>query len=126
MRSSRGAAHASFFEVDRKALGVLRENVRKCRVESVTTILSQDARKAPAPKQPCQMLFLDPPYHRELADQCLASVLGKGWLAPGGLIVIQIHPKEGISIPEGFDVVDERKYGAARLYFLEESGDKEA
>jgi 16S rRNA (guanine966-N2)-methyltransferase len=41
-----------------------------------------------------------------------------GWLAPGCLAVAEIAAKRGFVVPEGFDLLDERRYGAAKLLFL--------
>ena len=120
---SRGAAHATFFEIDRHAQAALKANIAKCRAEGMTSLLPQDARKAGRPKQPCQLIFIDPPYHKGLAEQCLEALLAKGWLAQGGLVVVQTHPEEPFEAPSALEVVDERKYGAARLYFLRDSAD---
>ncbi|RED48517.1 16S rRNA (guanine(966)-N(2))-methyltransferase RsmD [Aestuariispira insulae] len=121
---SRGAAHATFFEMDRHALAALKANITKCRAEKETTVLPIDARKAGKPKQPCDLIFIDPPYHKGLAEQCLESVLNSGWMARDGLVIVQTHPEEPFECPASLEVVDERKYGAARLYFLREPADK--
>ena len=41
-----------------------------------------------------------------------------GWLADGALAVVELAAKEAFSPPIGFETVDARRYGAARLIFL--------
>ncbi len=45
-----------------------------------------------------------------------------GWLAPGALAVVELMAKEPFAPPEGFEALDERKYGKARLVFLRAPG----
>jgi 16S rRNA (guanine966-N2)-methyltransferase len=54
-------------------------------------------------------VFLDPPYGKALGEAAMAAARKGGWLAPGAMVVWE----EGAApaIPDGFDPVDQRKYG---------------
>ena len=67
---SRGAAHATFMEQDRAALTALRGNVAACRAGERATVLAVDVLAAPA-GQPCGLVFLDPPYGRDLVPRAI-------------------------------------------------------
>ena len=67
---SRGAAHATFMEQDRAALAALRGNVAACRAEDRATVLAVDVLAAPA-GEPCGLVFLDPPYGRDLVPRAM-------------------------------------------------------
>ena len=58
-----------------------------------------------------------------LAEKALAALAAGGWLAPGALAVVEIGKKERIAPPPGFNLQDERSYGAARLVFLGYAGE---
>ncbi|MFC3003325.1 16S rRNA (guanine(966)-N(2))-methyltransferase RsmD [Falsiroseomonas tokyonensis] len=114
---SRGAAHASFLESDRVALAVLRQNVAMLKEEARCSVLGGDAlrpRQAPAP---CALVFLDPPYGRELVPKALAALAEAGWLAPGALVVAELGREEALELP-GYAEQATREHGAARLVFL--------
>ena len=41
-----------------------------------------------------------------------------GWLADDALAVVELMAKEPFEAPSGFTILEERKYGKARLVFL--------
>ena len=41
-----------------------------------------------------------------------------GWLGAGALAVAEISAKRSLTPVPGFEIVDERRYGAAKLIFL--------
>ena len=115
---SRGAAHASFLEKDRVALAALRANVATLGEEKRAAILPGDALRPPPTTTPVTLAFLDPPYHEDLAAPALAALAARGWLAAGALVVVEVAARQKFAAPEGFALLEERRYGAARLVFL--------
>ena len=63
---SRGAAHATFLETDRAALGALRANIAACREAERCAVLPADATRPPRAARACTLVFLDPPYGEDL------------------------------------------------------------
>jgi 16S rRNA (guanine966-N2)-methyltransferase len=108
---SRGAASASFLERDRAALACLRANIAACRAEDRCAVLAADATRPPRGR-PCSLVFLDPPYGRELVPAALAALDAAGWLAPGALIVAETGRDEA---PPVADALAERVQGAGRV-----------
>jgi 16S rRNA (guanine966-N2)-methyltransferase len=107
---SRGAAEVTFADDGAKALALIRANIGKMRAEGETRVLRQDARKLGAnPDAAYGLVFLDPPYGKGLGELALDAALKGGWLAPGAMIVWE----EGSAptVPAGFSVTDQRKYG---------------
>lgn len=113
---SRGAAQVTFVEKGRTALGLLRQNIRLCGMESQSRILPRDARRpGPAPA-PCTLVFLDPPYGRNLGEIALTAAMANGWLAPEALIVWE--ESAPVSPPARLTILDERRYGDTVIYLL--------
>ena len=107
---SRGASQVTFVDDGAKALGLIRANIAKMRAEGETRVLRQDVRKLGANAGAgYELVFLDPPYGKGLGEVALAAALTGGWLAPGAMVVWE----EGAApvLPEGFALVDQRKYG---------------
>lgn len=115
---SRGAAAATFVEKDNAALRALYANAQKLGVADRISILPVDARFLLEEATPFQYLFMDPPYKSGLAFEILPLLLHKGWIASESLAIVEIAAKEKFVLPESFEVVDDRKYGAARLLFV--------
>jgi 16S rRNA (guanine966-N2)-methyltransferase len=116
---SRGAVEVTFFESDPKSLAVIVANIRKLGCEDMTTIMRCDATDPPKAAFPCQFLLLDPPYRSGLAAPALVALRAQGWIARDARIVIEVAAAESFKSPlPDFAIVDDRKYGAARLIFL--------
>lgn len=86
---SRGAAHVTFVDDDRRALALIGENVRRCGVAERCVIirgrLIEDSKRLPA--APFGLVLLDPPY----SEKDLAAVLRAvdAVLADDGLVVLE-------------------------------------
>jgi 16S rRNA (guanine966-N2)-methyltransferase len=115
---SRGAAQATFMEKDRTAIAALRANIETLGEKKNAAVLPVDARRPPHAATPCTLAFLDPPYGEALAAPVLTALCAAGWLAPGALVVVEVGAKETLAAPQGFALLDERRYGAAKLVFL--------
>jgi 16S rRNA (guanine966-N2)-methyltransferase len=121
---SRGAARAAFIETDRAALAALRRNLATLDEEDSADIISGNATRPPRAPFASAVAFLDPPYRSGLAAPALTALAAMGWLTARAIAVVEIAADEEFSAPEGFTMIDERKYGAARLVFLRREGGK--
>jgi 16S rRNA (guanine966-N2)-methyltransferase len=115
---SRGAAEAVFIERDHNALGTLRHNIETLGETTRARITPGDATRPPRGTAACAVVFLDPPYRSGLAGPALAALAAAGWLTPDALVAIETEVREKLLPGDGFTLLDERVYGAARLVFL--------
>jgi 16S rRNA (guanine966-N2)-methyltransferase len=118
---SRGALHAVFIENHPAALAVLERNLAALGEQARATVLRADALRPP-PRQdkqaPCDLALLDPPYGQGLAAPALTALAEADWLGDDALCVVELMAKEPFEAPPGFEPLEERKYGKARLVFL--------
>ena len=119
---SRGAAFVTFMENQAAALAACRNNIALLEETARAQALRCDVLRPPPAPAPCDLVLMDPPYNQGLAAPALAALEAAGWLAPGALGVVELMAKEPFAPPEGFEVLDERKYGKARLVFLRAPG----
>jgi 16S rRNA (guanine966-N2)-methyltransferase len=115
---SRGAGEAVFIENDRDALVALRRNIAVLGETGRTRVVAGDATRPPRALVACAAAFLDPPYKSGLGVAALTALAGAGWFTADALTVIEIGAREAFAAPGGFEFLDERVYGAARLVFL--------
>ncbi|MBL8573599.1 MAG: 16S rRNA (guanine(966)-N(2))-methyltransferase RsmD [Hyphomicrobiaceae bacterium] len=117
---SRGARYCIFVEEAAEARGLIRANVEVTRQTGTTKIWRRDAtRMGPcSPMEPFDLVFADPPYGKGLGEQALASALAGGWLKPGATVVWEEAADAAVTIPDGFELVDEREQGESRVRFL--------
>ena len=119
---SRGAAFCLFVETDEAARGAIRENIDALGLFGATRIHRRDATDlGPRPAsagEPFDMAFLDPPYRQGLAERALAGLVEGGWLKPGALVLVERGSDEAELTAPGYETLDTRDYGAARVSFL--------
>jgi len=117
---SRGASYALFVDDGVEARALLRDNVETLGLGGVTRIFRRDASKlGPAhPVEPFDLVFLDPPYGKGLAEKALASARDGGWLKPQALIVAEEAADAGFVAPTEFTELERRKYNDTEFVFL--------
>lgn len=118
---SRGAAFALFVETDAGARGVIRENAEALGLIGATRIHRRDAtdlgQKPAGLGAPFDLVFLDPPYGRGLGELALARVADGAWMSADALVALEVGADETPAAP-GFEELDARIYGAAKIVFL--------
>ena len=119
---SRGAAFCLFVETDADARGAIRDNVEAFSLFGQTRIHRRDAtdlgQKPAGDGAPFDIAFLDPPYGQGLGERALTGLADGGWLAPGALCVLEKGTAEADPAIDGFEILDARDWGAARVHFL--------
>ena len=124
---SRGAARAVFVDRSRQALELIHANLERC-FSSPRAMLVQcnlaagaDARQLVA-RIPDNILFdlvfLDPPYEKKLAESSLKMVDKTGLVRRGGTVVAE--ERKNVELPEQFSTLvltDRRRYGETALWF---------
>lgn len=119
---SRGATHCTFIDKSPEAIGLIRENLERCHLTEQGTVFPRSANIAipilARDGKTFDLIFIDPPYLKNLVNPTLQLVAKHKLLRAGGTIVIERHPKEPVTAPEGLVVSDERKYGQTMISFL--------
>ena len=128
---SRGAAHATFIEMNHSVLKLVRENLKITGLGDRAETLQADAFKFLQSnavqngnaQRVYDMIYVAPPQYHEMAARALAMLDSSPLLAEDGLVIVQIHPKERsvvAAVPLTRLVLsDERKYGSTLLMFYE-------
>ena len=86
---SRGAAHATFLDNDATVVKSIGENLRKLGETAAAKVVRADATRPPPGRDACDLVFL-----------------------------VELAHNEDMVAPEGFEAVDERRYGAAKIVIL--------
>ena len=115
---SRGAGRVSFIENNPAALEQLRQNVKVYDEAERADVARADASNPPRARAACDLAFLDPPYRSDLGAPALIALANQGWLKHRAVCTLEIAKAEQFMPPSGFEVIDERTYGAARIVIL--------
>ncbi|MFB7378978.1 16S rRNA (guanine(966)-N(2))-methyltransferase RsmD [Kitasatospora purpeofusca] len=119
---SRGAAHVLLVEADAQAARVIRENVRTVGLPGalVQAARAEKVVAGPAPEEPYDLVFLDPPYvvTDDEVREMLITLSAGGWLAEDVLVTVERSTRGGaFGWPEGFEELRSRRYGEGTLWY---------
>jgi len=115
---SRGAAHVTFVDKNRRAVALIEENLRACAVEGGYTIHCADvvaALDASPAAGAFDLILLDPPYDIEHVSVALDAAARH--LAAGGLIVLEHATRREPDEPPAVVRVRDVKSGDSTLSF---------
>jgi 16S rRNA (guanine966-N2)-methyltransferase len=131
---SRGAVFALFVDRSLEAGRLIEANLRACLSHPRAAFLQLDLAEStslhllPARmKQPVErfdLVFMDPPYQKNLAHRALTMVEPADILAAGGLVVVEEHHR--VSLPETVGTLvldDHRRYGETGLWLYQRHRD---
>jgi len=117
---SRGAKSASFIELGRGPIKAIKSNVSRFCQECDFVIYQKDAFAAIKDfygyKERFDVIFLDPPYYKEMLIKALQLLEEYDILARSGYIVAFCYEKDSfLEAGEIFSLILNRKYGQTRL-----------
>jgi 16S rRNA (guanine966-N2)-methyltransferase len=119
---SRGAAHALLVEADGRAARTVRENVRTLGLPGADVRTGKAAQivAGPAPADPYDVVFLDPPY--AVSDNDLREILltlrTGDWLADDAVVTVERSTRGGeFRWPDGFEAIRARRYGEGTFWY---------
>ena len=119
---SRGAAFVLFVETDEEARGAIRENADAYGVMGRTRVHRRSATdlggRPGSDGEAFDLVFLDPPYRKGLGELTLLRLLEGNWLKSGAVVVFERGSDEPEIDTPGYERLDARDYGAARVLFL--------
>ncbi|MGW0464330.1 16S rRNA (guanine(966)-N(2))-methyltransferase RsmD [Streptomyces sp. NPDC003027] len=119
---SRGASHALLVEADPRAAKTVRENIRTLGLPGaeLRTGKAEQIVTGPAPAEPYDLVFLDPPY--AVSDDDLREILltlrSGGWIAEDALVTVERSTRGGeFGWPAGFEPLRARRYGEGTFWY---------
>jgi 16S rRNA (guanine(966)-N(2))-methyltransferase RsmD len=120
---SRGAARVVFVEEHLRALDVLEKNLRMLdltgRCEIVRASVEAGMQILLRQRRAFDVVFLDPPYGRDLADSVLRLIARGAIIRDRGTIVAEHHVRDPIATAYGTLVLsDRRRYGETAISFF--------
>ena len=125
---SRGAAHATFVDINSKALKLVTKSLKSFGIIQRSSIFRMDCRLLPYPNPSglngMGLVFIDAPYGEKLTFPTLARLSESGWLASDCKVVVEVSQKENFSLPKDYSILDNRAYGKTRILFLGYKGDR--
>ena len=117
---SRGASCALFIEDGAKSCSLIRENIDILNVEKYAKLIKCDATKHIQKNEiKYDLIFLDPPYGKNLGEKALLAFLKSDWLSDDAICIWEENSQK--IAPIGFSILDCRKYGDTWIHIMEKS-----
>ena len=120
---SRGAKSVVFVEQSRSALSVIEQNILSCSLKSRASIfrcnIAKDLNRIGSAGQSFNLVFMDPPYNKELIKPALVNLHRHRLLENKTRLIVEHTALE--PIPKDlavFETVDQRRYGKTVVSFL--------
>ena len=118
---SRGVKGVIFVENYEGALPILKKNL-----ESLKTVKNYEILKKNIYEEniflnlqnQIDIIFMDPPYKDKNLNSIFENIKNTKILKKNGIIILHRHKNEKDIFPEGFEIVEEKKYGLSKLIFL--------
>jgi len=120
---SRGAKQAVSCDSSRKAMEIIKRNIKKTHFEEKIRTINKDYRNCleELENNKFDIIFLDPPYKTEFGINATKIIMEKDMLAKDGIIIFETDKKEDEYIKElekYASVKGLRKYGRVTLVLL--------
>jgi 16S rRNA (guanine966-N2)-methyltransferase len=116
---SRGAAHVTFVEKNRRAAALIEANLAACGIEGGYTIHCADvaaALNAAPAADAFDLILLDPPYDIDNVSVALEAAARR--VAPGGLVVLERATRRKPEVPAALRRTRDVKSGDSTLTLL--------
>ncbi len=120
---SRGAKFAVFVEQDRKAVAIVKGNIKTAKLEGQSAVFPTDAFSFfKSNRTKFDLVFLDPPYNKGLVVSALKAMSEAGTVADGGTVVCESDKIDEIPETVGaFKMYKQAFYGRTVIsYFVME------
>lgn len=115
-----GAAQCLFIDKSRDSLDLAKRNCTTLKIENVSFLLKDSVKMAPKPESvpAATLVFLDPPYRKDLVPQSLESLSRNGWLSQIGHSILcetEAQADLGALTQAGYDILATKDYGDTRV-----------
>ena len=120
---SRGAEWVDFVEFATPAIAVLLQNIQKLRCADQCHVYRKRVEQyLKTTREQYDVIFLDPPYNKNLVGKCLESIFNSKLLKTDGIVIVEHSPKEQIAESRQAQITDHKAGKITCFTVLEASG----
>lgn len=126
---SRGAKSATLVEKNREAVKCINENLEKTHLEEQATVLCRDVflalKKLETEREKFDIVFLDPPYNKELEKNVLIFLSKSDLINENSTIIVEASLETEFDYVEelGFEILRDKRYKTNKHIFLKLIGE---
>jgi 16S rRNA (guanine966-N2)-methyltransferase len=108
---SRGAASCVLVERDARAVAMLRAQVSRLAAGQVEVVAADALQWLAGASRPFDIVFLDPPFHSALLQDCVDRLEQRGWLAASAWIYIESEAGTELQLPPHWQWYRDKRAG---------------
>ena len=120
---SRNAKEVITVDNNANSVRLIKENFKKAKCQpNLLTMDYMDALNKLSGKK-FDIVFLDPPFATQMGEVAMEYICNNNMVAEDGIIIYEHVNDKEFSVPNGFKIIDERKYGTIKVsYLVKENG----
>lgn len=121
---SRGAKYVTFIDNNNDCIKCINDNIKKCNITDNYQIIKGNCISELKRQSMCyDIVFLDPPYNKELEKDILKHLVNSNNINKDSLIILEADKNLDISYINsyGLDIIQDKKYKTNRHLFLRKS-----
>lgn len=112
---SHGAAHVTCVDESAEQLELVVKNAQNLGVEKQVDTLRCRAERLPNASRKFKVIYLDPPYGKNLVASTINNLVKCGWVGEHNLIIAEHDKYERLKLSDDFELLDCRVYGRTHL-----------
>ena len=117
---SRGVAKVVFIDGSKEHLKLAKQNIDHFGEQDKSIVIRADAEKLLNAQDTFDLVFIDPPYFKGVANKALIALQARDWLADNAIIVVEMAKQEDLSFDiEKYSEISTRIYGNSKFILLE-------
>ncbi len=116
---SRGAAEVVFVETNPAAITALKENLALLKAEKGQVVRGDALAILRGESRAFDVVFLDPPFRRDLLQPALQLLMENGWLAKGARLYLELESEQPLpELPQGWEVLRSKQAGQVAYHLV--------
>lgn len=123
---SQNISHVTFIDISQRNLDIIHKNAKLLNDSDKIRLLKYDLGSGlPKLSQKYNIIFLDPPYNKDLSKNIFIDLVKYNYLKKNHLIIVETHKKEEISYNVNiFTIIKEKIYGNSKFTFFKKILDR--
>lgn len=119
---SRGAAKVTLIDIEVEYLRKAKDFAEKLGEALNIQVLHFNALNLPRSACRYSLVFIDPPYHKDMVGKTIKSLIAGNWLEEEAILVVEMAKTDDYIPPPNVRLLREKKYGNSRLLLLKFQG----
>ena len=115
---SRGAKTLVFVDKSGMTLDMAKKSAKNMGIDGDCIFIRSSATLLPPPPVKADLVFIDPPYNKDLVAPTLKTLADNMWTRNGGVVIVEHSIKEKFEVKAPYIQLDQREYNNTHITIL--------